>query len=220
MNWNRFPFQVKIMGHEPESRCDSCIFSAVKIGCLVSFWIKAVGPGDAHSVGFFVPAETERERHALINPFLVARARFHFDRRSRSQLQVLHSRDGDAHPVVLGVGLVFVDMQTAIRRDGCEIRAPMAGEIGCHHGLAEDDALRPVLRFELSLPLVSIDLAHAGEIQDSAIFQIREYRGPFAHQVLARHENSLAVLDKGHAWSQGHGKVRESIVVEVVRHDI
>ena len=208
------------MGQEPESRCASWIFNAVQHRLLGLVLDQAVRPGDAHRIGFFVSAQAERERHALIDPFLVTRARFHFNSRSRSQLEVLHSRDGDAHPVVLGVSLVLVDMQTAVWRDGREICAPMAVEIRCDHRLAEDDALRPVLRFEFSLPLIAIDLAHARKIEHSAILQIGEYSGPFAHEIFAGHENSLAVLQKGHAWSQEDGKVRESVVVEVLRHDI
>ena len=43
MNWNRSPFQVKIMGHDPESRCASLITATLLTGWFSSFWIRPLG---------------------------------------------------------------------------------------------------------------------------------------------------------------------------------
>ena len=43
MNSNRWPFQVKIMGQEPESRWASLMVTSLLTGWFVSFWIRPLG---------------------------------------------------------------------------------------------------------------------------------------------------------------------------------
>ena len=130
MNWNFFPFQVKIIGHEPESRCASGISRADRF--LVRLVLnQPIRPGDANRVCVDAAVEGEGERRPVVDPFFVIGPRLHFDCRVRRGLEILDALNTNRHPASARRG-VRRKMDRAIPGQEREIFAAVTVEIGAN----------------------------------------------------------------------------------------
>ena len=80
---NSRPFQVQMIGHDPDSRCASSYLYVLPRGLLDLVLDQTVRPRDPHGVRLFLAPEPEHQRDR-VELLLIARAGLHLDLRSDS----------------------------------------------------------------------------------------------------------------------------------------
>ena len=131
MNWNALPFQVKIIGQDPERRCASAMVSASPLFLCVSFWIRPFGQVMRIVSASACPSSRKRKRHALIDALIVERSGFHLDRRAHGFLDVLDALNANCHPALSG-RRIEVEMKRAVGQNARIVFPVVAVEVGAN----------------------------------------------------------------------------------------